>query len=616
MSITSEYDFGLIWKEVDTELDEAEVDPKYKKSGLSKFSAEKNASIVAAGICRDSEQFAACVKKIKPMAGRLLAIDKTSKDGQVSFEREHGDLQAKIAGRGRRDRGIVKQIGEFADEMSDNANSTMLQTIEVIKHPGTPTTTFGANLLAGCVCVEIVAAPAKQFGAFFIAPVVKRACDLTPETRKGCGAIADTIQKVAPYVHKFSSDLERSCGVSASLITHAVTDLPLLSGALLKSLRPLKPQVPCQTIPLATRIDMSVAFLPKIADELSSGQGVRYFASHPSKIVEVFQRNAHLVSKMVEREKALYRLAAQSRTKDATQTALYILPKTGNRHTYFPGFHFEFLDQALNKTTRFSVARVSNEKELALLLAKEKNVSLMWISAHGTPSSISLSYLQSVSGTDLVKHWSKNVFTHDAKLIIEACETAKIPSSGGLSVAAQIHKQLEGRLQVIAPTEPHVVFYDVLKEAFYGKTIRTNFHYDGEVKFSRMSDWTNSEVNLPIGGMMGLGPPGITLRRGDICRVKFSGEKGVRPAVVISNNTMNCKLENQTLLIAPMTTNIKRIYPHEVQYFSIFNSKEGKIQLNNIQAISRTSIIQKLGELDEVTLSKVETAIKYVLAIK
>ena len=88
------------------------------------------------------------------------------------------------------------------------------------------------------------------------------------------------------------------------------------------------------------------------------------------------------------------------------------------------------------------------------------------------------------------------------------------------------------------------------------------------------------------------------------------------PAVVISNNTMNCKLENQPLLIAPMTTNIKRIYPHEVQYFSIFNSKEGKIQLNNIQAISRTSIIQKLGELDEVTLSKVETAIKYVLAIK
>ena len=95
----------------------------------------------------------------------------------------------------------------------------------------------------------------------------------------------------------------------------------------------------------------------------------------------------------------------------------------------------------------------------------------------------------------------------------------------------------------------------------------------------------------------------VKLKRFDIYLVNLdptigSEIKKTRPVVIISPDSMNFS-RLKTIIIAPMTSTIRESFPTRVS--TKFKNKEGQIALDQLRAIDRTRILQKLGSLDKET---------------
>lgn len=84
-----------------------------------------------------------------------------------------------------------------------------------------------------------------------------------------------------------------------------------------------------------------------------------------------------------------------------------------------------------------------------------------------------------------------------------------------------------------------------------------------------------------------------------------------RPVVIISNDANN--RASATLTILPITSNVSRIYPFEVELLSIESglSETSKIQCQRIRTISKQHINSAaIGRVNKETLKKITMAIK------
>lgn len=95
----------------------------------------------------------------------------------------------------------------------------------------------------------------------------------------------------------------------------------------------------------------------------------------------------------------------------------------------------------------------------------------------------------------------------------------------------------------------------------------------------------------------------VTLKRFDVCLANLDPTGGseiqkTRPVVIISPNSMNSS-RLKTIIIAPMTTSVRTLFPTRVTLH--FLNKERQIALDQITAIDRARIIKKLGDLDQET---------------
>ncbi|WP_242604164.1 type II toxin-antitoxin system PemK/MazF family toxin [Legionella beliardensis] len=84
--------------------------------------------------------------------------------------------------------------------------------------------------------------------------------------------------------------------------------------------------------------------------------------------------------------------------------------------------------------------------------------------------------------------------------------------------------------------------------------------------------------------------------------------KKTRPAVIISPDSMNLS-RLKTVIIAPMTSTIKENFPTRVM--TLFKDKQGQIALDQLRAIDRSRIIQKLGVIEK----KAQISVLTILAI-
>src|SRR3989344_6758656 len=98
--------------------------------------------------------------------------------------------------------------------------------------------------------------------------------------------------------------------------------------------------------------------------------------------------------------------------------------------------------------------------------------------------------------------------------------------------------------------------------------------------------------------------------------VKGSEQGGIRPVVVIQNDTLN--KYSPTTIIAPITS---KIYTKEYLSNVIIKKEDSKLKvdstilLNQIKTIDKRRIIKKIVSLDNFTMNKVDRAIKVSLAL-
>lgn len=104
--------------------------------------------------------------------------------------------------------------------------------------------------------------------------------------------------------------------------------------------------------------------------------------------------------------------------------------------------------------------------------------------------------------------------------------------------------------------------------------------------------------------------------RGDVyyCnlgKIKFNSnvEGKNRPCVIISNNAGNST--SNTLLVAPITTRSnKGLYPCQVYFY---NGKDQVVLCEQLRVIDKTDVGTYVGKLDDVTMSKIDVALKIEL---
>lgn len=97
----------------------------------------------------------------------------------------------------------------------------------------------------------------------------------------------------------------------------------------------------------------------------------------------------------------------------------------------------------------------------------------------------------------------------------------------------------------------------------------------------------------------------MSVRRFEVYRVNLDPTQGkeikkTRPCLVISPDEMNRFIA--TAIVAPMTTK-GRDYPSRVP--CRFQGKEGQVVLDQIRAVDKSRLIEKLGKIDKPTQAEV-----------
>ncbi len=105
-------------------------------------------------------------------------------------------------------------------------------------------------------------------------------------------------------------------------------------------------------------------------------------------------------------------------------------------------------------------------------------------------------------------------------------------------------------------------------------------------------------------------------KRGEIYWIKLNPTLGseiqkTRPCIILSNNSQNKK--GLRVIAAPITSKIKNIYPFEAKL--ILKDRECKILLDQIRALDKQRLGQKITSVDQVTMIRVEEALKVALAL-
>ncbi|HPD82118.1 MAG TPA: type II toxin-antitoxin system PemK/MazF family toxin [Candidatus Pacearchaeota archaeon] len=98
--------------------------------------------------------------------------------------------------------------------------------------------------------------------------------------------------------------------------------------------------------------------------------------------------------------------------------------------------------------------------------------------------------------------------------------------------------------------------------------------------------------------------------------IKGSEQGGVRPVLIIQNDTLN--KYSPTIIVAPITS---KVYTKEYPTNVIINKEDSKLKLNStillnqIRTIDKRRIVKKIGFIDNFIMNKVDMALKISLAL-
>lgn len=106
------------------------------------------------------------------------------------------------------------------------------------------------------------------------------------------------------------------------------------------------------------------------------------------------------------------------------------------------------------------------------------------------------------------------------------------------------------------------------------------------------------------------------LKRGDVVWVELdpaigSEIKKTRPAIIISNDAQN--KAGKRLIIAPLTSNTKKVYPFETMVR--IEGKLAKAMFDQIRTVDISRLGNKLGSLSIEEIKEVDKTLKLVLSL-
>ncbi|MBH1970430.1 type II toxin-antitoxin system PemK/MazF family toxin [Moraxellaceae bacterium AER2_44_116] len=104
------------------------------------------------------------------------------------------------------------------------------------------------------------------------------------------------------------------------------------------------------------------------------------------------------------------------------------------------------------------------------------------------------------------------------------------------------------------------------------------------------------------------------MNRGDVYFIDFDPAVGeeiqkTRPAVIVSNDSINAKL--QRVQVLPLTSNIQKIYSNEA--LVVVAGKQGKALASQLTTVSKQRIGRKLGVLSLLEMAAIDRAIRWQL---
>jgi len=103
-------------------------------------------------------------------------------------------------------------------------------------------------------------------------------------------------------------------------------------------------------------------------------------------------------------------------------------------------------------------------------------------------------------------------------------------------------------------------------------------------------------------------------QRGEVYRVTFDPVVGsetgkTRPAVIVQNDWAN--KFSPTVTVIPFTSQVARIFPFQVLVAAGEGGLErtSKVQCEQIRTVSRSRLLDRLGQLSDRTMTEIRTAL-------